>query len=207
VTTRTITRNGRDWAWPEYDTELIKVFDQVKDINAILPHVKHDGLAIQAGGACGVWPYYLRKDFTQVVTFEPDLLNFQCLQMNLLGVDVKAYHAALGAQRGWATVQRWHTERTNAGAGYIMPGGEIPVLAIDDLRLRFCDLLLLDVEGSEANVLLGAYLTLMECRPTVVIEEKALPQGGGHYLAARKFLESIGYKEAAKVHRDVVFKC
>jgi FkbM family methyltransferase len=129
--------------------------------------------------------------------------------MNLAGIDVEAYHAALGAQRGWATVQRWTTERTNAGAGYTTPGGEIPVVSIDDLRLRFCNLILLDVEGAEADVLLGAYLTIQRFRPTIVIEEKHLPQdcGPDDHLEARRFLQRIGYREVAQIHRDVVFRC
>ena len=204
----TINQQGMEWFWPEYDTELIKVFDQADDINAILPHVKYDGAVLQAGGACGVWPFRLREHFTKVITFEPDPLNYECLRLNLAGMDIQAYQAALGAQRGWATVQRWHTERTNAGAGYVMPGGEIPVVAIDDLRLSFCDLLLLDVEGSELDVLLGAYLTLERCRPVVVIEEKALPQNqDSDHRQARWFLQRMGYKEAARIHRDVVFTC
>ena len=153
-----------------------------------------------------MWPFYLREHFTKVVTFEPDPLNCGCLCLNTAGMGIEAYQSALGAQRGWAKVQRWTTERTNAGAGYVVPGGEIPVIAIDDLRLRFCDLLLLDVEGSELDVLLGAYLTIQKSRPVVVIEEKKLPQGGD-YLAPRRFLESMGYQEAVKIHRDVVFTC
>jgi hypothetical protein len=82
MTFKTITRRGRDWLWPAYDTELIKVFDQVDDIDKILEYCPNRRVAIQAGGACGVWPWRLAQEFETVITFEPDWVNFQCLSVN-----------------------------------------------------------------------------------------------------------------------------
>jgi len=204
---KTIEKKCHAWWWPEYDTELIKVFDDVDDIEAIVRHTRETMVCVQAGGACGVWPFYLRQKFHTVYTFEPDATNFECLTRNLEGVPgIEAHNAALGSQRGFCHIRRDAGERTNAGAGYIEPGGVVPVVAIDEMRLVFCDLIQLDIEGGELDALLGAYLTIQRFRPVIVIEEKRLPQCDDH-LAARGFLERMGYKERGRIHRDVIFTC
>lgn len=214
MTTKTVERFGRSWRWPEYDTELIKVFDQVNDIGLILNGTPGRDVAIQAGGACGVWPDRLLEDFDCVMTFEPDLINFECLVKNVRrdSGHLWAYNAALGEHRGACEIVRHMTEKTNAGAGFVGDpmacGVHIPVVSIDEVmthqHISACDLICLDVEGSEASALFGAYLTIMQFRPTIVIEEKQLPQGGDH-LAARRLLQSWGYQERAAIHRDVIF--
>lgn len=217
MNTRTIIKRRRPWAWPDYDTELIRVFDQVDDLDIIVSYCTRRKVAIQAGGACGVWPYYLAEHFDWVNTFEPDVLNFHCLKANLggelyfkLGKSyVDAFHAALGARRGFCRVRHHPSEENNAGAGYIEPGGRVPVITIDDLDLHACDLVQLDVEGAEVDALLGGYMTIRAYQPTIVIEEKQLPQdqAPADHLRARKLLESWGYRERDRVHRDVIFTC
>lgn len=57
--------DGKTWHWVEKDKELIKVIGQVKDIRKALEHLtnsKRRGV-IQAGGALGVWPWYLAQEF------------------------------------------------------------------------------------------------------------------------------------------------
>lgn len=209
-----IHRRNRDWFWPEYDTELIKVFDQVDDIDQILNHCSDRGFAIQAGGACGVWPDRLLQEFETVLTFEPDAVNYECLTSNVRrdAGHLWAYWAALGEGRDVCEIVRHFSESTNAGAGYVGAarggGVHVPVVSIDEVfthqRFTVCDLICLDVEGAEFSVLVGGYLTIMEHKPTIVIEEKKLPQGGD-YLAARRLLESWGYRQRAAIHRDVIF--
>lgn len=216
---KTIRRYGREWAWPDYDTKLLQVFDEVHDIDIILGYVHGHGgsQCVQAGGACGVWPQTLLGHFAEVHTFEPDAQNYACLSQNVDRLEwhgdtchkMHTYNAALGAVRGVGTIKRHETEQTNAGAGYVQAGDDFPVVTIDDLRLTNCALIQLDIEGSERDALLGAYFTLYRQRPVVVIEEKHLPQEHhpDDHLRARRFLEQMGYKERARIHRDVVFSC
>lgn len=205
---KTITREGREWAWPEYDTELIRVFDQYRDIDTIVKHCSQRRMAVQAGGAMGVWPWYLAQKFGHVYTFEADHYNYMCLARNVDGIEnVTAVHCALTHQPRLFHIERHVTEQTNAGAGYVRPGGEIAGMRLDDALSSSnvpCDLLCLDVEGAEGDVLLGADAIIRHWRPVVVIEEKELPQGIA--INARSILEDFGYTERARIHRDVVFK-
>lgn len=201
-----IVRRGRAWVWPAYDTGLIRAFDTVDDIDAILPHVAGRGLCVQAGGACGVWPARLCELFERVVTFEPDPTNCDCLQANA-GRAI-AVNAALGDKPGRTAIIRHPSLTLNAGAGYAdWADGPVRVVTLDGEGLidRAIDLLLLDVEGAEYKALLGGRERIAADRPVVVIEEKPLPQGGDH-LAARRLLESWGYREVGSVHRDVIFR-
>jgi FkbM family methyltransferase len=201
---KVITKRGRAWRWPEYDTELIKVFDQVDDIDTILEYCPKRRGAIQAGGACGVWPDRLSQSFETVYTFEPDPINFNCLATNAPGV-IK-FQCALADDFEGTYLDRHETEKTNAGAAYCSTHtGPVPTIRIDNVFPFFaCDLIQLDIEGYEATALRGARKTIDICKPTVVIEEKPLPQGGDH-LAARRLLESWGYRERERIHRDVIF--
>jgi FkbM family methyltransferase len=204
MTFKTITRRGRDWLWPAYDTELIKVFDQVDDIDTILKYCPNRRVAIQAGGACGVWPDRLSQSFETVYTFEPDPINFMCLAYNVFGAT--KFQCALANDSQGTHITRHATEKTNAGATYCSGNsGPVPTVRIDDVLPFFgCDLIQFDIEGYEAEALHGARNMIDICEPTIVIEEKPLPQGGDH-LAARRLLESWGYRERERIHRDVIF--
>ena len=77
--------------------------------------------------------------------------------------------------------------------------GTIPVIAIDTLNLRSCDLIQLDIEGGEYNALLGAVETIKEFKPVICLEwfenqEKLL-----------SILNSLGYKEVADLKSDRIF--
>ena len=202
-----ITRDGRQWTWPKEDQKLLQVFDQHKDINFILDYVTDFTRCIQAGGACGVWPYYLSQHFGQVYTFEPEVINFQCLSDNTAECDnVTKQRVALGVGSCGISMHRDGFEDHNCGAWYAKIGGGIPMVSIDSLNLESVGLVQLDIEGFEKMALLGGLKTIERCSPVIVIEEKPLPQIKDA-LAARRLLNSIGYTEKARIHRDVIFTC
>lgn len=195
-----INRMGRDWSWPDFDTQLIRVFDQVCDVEEAL-EISGRRTVIQAGGAVGVWPWYLSQRFEQVVTFEPNEVNFHHLQQN--APDVIAYHGALGKEAG--SVSLTNGEKDNAGTWYVSGEGQIPMTTIDSFGFSDVDLICLDVEGHELAALEGAANTLDRCRPVVMLEEKPLPHmRRGEHTKAREFLESLGYRVHAHIHRDVI---
>ena len=203
MTTTTIERDGREWLWPADDEKLIQVFDQCSDIGHILNYTPHPGgVCVQAGGACGVWPYYFSVHFDTVYTFEPHPVNFECLAHN--APHAIKFQAALGDLRQPVSLKLHESERHNAGAWYCTHDGDIPTLRIDDLNLQRCDLIQLDVEGWEAAALRGAFRTVMLHRPVVVIEEKQLPQNCSTGNA-RELLQGWGYIERQRIHRDVLF--
>lgn len=202
-----IERDDRQWYWPDDDTKLIQVFDQVNDIDLIMQYVENRSVCIQAGGACGVWPRRFSELFSQVITFEPVAENYQCLKENIKDTsNIVTFNLALSNAKGSGGMLLHESEKGNAGAWYLSKSGTgTHTIAIDDLHLLECGLIQLDVEGAEREVIEGAAHTIKACKPTIVIEEKKLPQQPGSHLEARELLQSMGYKQAATIHRDVVF--
>lgn len=166
-------------------------------------------VCVQAGGACGVWPYRYAQLFEQVYTFEPVEENFNCLfenTMDLMNVDTFAY--ALSDKKQYGNMVLDKSEEGNSGAYFYQPGyGIACTMTLDSIALSRCDLLQLDVEGHELEALNGAAETIKRCRPTIVLEEKPLPQMNRDHRAARRYIEAIGYREFGAIHRDVVFQC
>jgi len=195
-----------DWAWPDNDTGLCKVFDQVNDIDRIIKYVANPRICIQAGGACGVWPYRFAQLFNHVHTFEPFYSNYEYLVKNIEGIDnITAYNCALSDKNESGTMEFDKTEINNIGAAFFKPGiGDVRTKTIDSLHVK-ADLIQLDVEGYELEALTGAIDTIIKNRPVIVIEEKKLPQVKRDFKLARYFIEDLGYREVDRIHRDVIF--
>lgn len=195
--------NG-DW-WPRGDVECrasIEAFSS--DVDAIIKHVEHAGVCIQAGGNVGMWPKKLAGLFDSVYTFEPDNANFQCLCRNVPELNVIKMQAILGSRRGLVKLA---TTRHNCGAHFVDGNGIIPTLRIDDLGLDACDLIQLDVEGFEYSALLGAGKTIDKFKPVIVCEEKGLGEKFGiSDEAIGVFLGVFGYEVVERLNRDVVYK-
>jgi FkbM family methyltransferase len=217
--------NGKRWKWPAKDEKLLQVNDWVNDLDVAVLAMRKAGrdckIAIQGGGACGVWPVALAEHFEMIFTFEPDLLNYWCLSANVSHLPTKIFPAnfALGENPGTVVTKSPPTEKNNTGAYYTVPatiaeiegGLSVPQITIDSMEINGCDLLCLDIEGREVEALRGAYKTIDEFRPFVMIEEKPLPQmGKGKDVAhvageAKEWLEKIhGYKVIREVHRDLI---
>lgn len=196
-------RRERHLYWPATDVECAAViWKSLDDLDGVLSLCPGRTLAVQAGGNCGVWARHLAALFGRVVTFEPDPLNFACLVMNTVQMPVTAYPAALGEGHGWCDLER---KTNNAGAHQVTEGSLFPVMALDVLRLPACDLLYLDIEGSEPAALRGAMETIRAYRPVIAFEEKGLSERLGDPLgAAEDLLMEEGYQVVARPGRDVV---
>jgi len=208
-------RRERGLLWPDYDKRCAEVtFDEMAElVPSVMLHVKGNRLAVQAGGNCGQMPRMLAERFGTVYTFEPDHRNFVALTVNTAELpNVFRYQAALGRSdtdlRGLGDGDGRYPG-SNCGALY-MDGkafGWIPTLTVDGLNLPGCDLLALDIEGGEAQAILGASWTIQRYRPVVVIEDKGLGKRlyGEEAGSARALLEGVhGYREVAKIRNDFV---
>lgn len=197
------TRKERDMHWPASDRECAAViWNSLDDLDGVVPLCRGRSLVVQAGGNCGVWARHLAGLFDRVVTFEPDPLNFACLVLNTAGTNVTAFPAALGDRHGWCDLDR---KRGNAGAHTVRAGGSYPVMAVDSLGLPACDLLYLDIEGSEPAALRGALDTIRRFRPVIAFEEKGLSvQQGSPAGSSEALLLGEGYRVVARPARDVV---
>lgn len=196
------------WAWPDGDVKLLQVFDQVDNLNNVMQHVPKGRrrLAVQAGGACGIWPLRLSQLFAQVHTFEPNPDNYRCLVENVRGADGAISHRLAGLASARYSIAVKEGEPCNAGAGYIVPDerSQVYAVTIDSLGLHACDLIQLDVEGAELDALRGGEFTIRKYRPVVCLESKQLPHMRVDAGAAIQFLESLGYVRVGGVERDVI---
>jgi FkbM family methyltransferase len=196
--------DNTDWMMPADDHKSehwLHVAPQDVDfmIPLILDHVKDTKCCIQAGGAVGVWPTRLAQYFDSVISFEPEPVNYKCLEWNTRDVDnLKCVNAALGVD-GFVRMDRTEGEKHNCGAFYVVEGGDIPVMSIDGLDIN-PSLIYLDIEGSEYNALQGALDTIDRCHPVIGLECKFKRYGGDPI----KMLKGLGYKEIAKYKNDIL---
>lgn len=205
-----IQRNGV--FYPDYDERFQRFHpgELERDIPFFLANVPGRTCVIQAGGAVGMYPITLAQHFRRVHTWEPDPLNWACLQANLEAWDcfgrVRAWHGGLGAQNGWGEMTR--PEPTNCGANAMTVGGDIPVYAIDSLTLRgHIDAIWLDIEGMELAALKGAEQTIRDYSPVIVTEENG---NGAKYGVGpcdiEDYLATLGYEVESGVGNDRYYR-
>lgn len=189
-----------DWYFGPYFARGNDCFEAY-NLTVGLSHVKRNRCAVDGGSHVGSWARELSKSFGRVLAFEPQADNHECAKLNLAGLEnVRLYRAALGDKPGRASLDPGN----NSGCWHIADGEDVSVVALDGLCIEDLDYLKLDVEGYEWHALEGARETIERCRPVVHIEEKKLPHS---YDApsARSLLEGMGYREAARAMRDVIF--
>jgi len=193
----------QEWIFPASDTRSCKSFiegpgDLDTAIPLLLPHLKGRRICIQAGGCLGIWPLRLAQLFDRVITFEPEPTNYYCLQMNTAHLNnVETHNAALG-QRSGGSVHMTLTDTGNSGAHYALPGGDIPVVCIDDLGLDDVDLIYLDVEGYESQALRGATETITRCKPVIGVEDKQLHRLHKSISGAQLLVKEFKYKSIGR---------
>lgn len=173
-------RCERGLLWPAYDTRCAEVtFHETAENMALIREnvpAQRRRVAVQAGGNCGQLVRPLAAAFEVVHTFEPDPRNFLALTFNTAEYhNVFRFQAALDQTAGYAVSLANGDDRypdSNCGALYVASAGNIPVMKLDSLELPICDLIMLDVEGSEARALDGAYGTIRRCQPVIIFENK-----------------------------------
>lgn len=190
--------------WPATDKECRPaVMDQYLDADIAIKLCTAKNIVIQAGGNCGVWARYLSGHFKTVYTFEPDIINFLCLNLNVPNENVIRMQAALGDK---ARPVGMITTPENVGAHRVEgKGGAIPVLRIDDLRLPDLNFLQLDIEGYEYFALHGAIHTIDAYKPVIMIEDKGHHKKYGiERSSLTDLFDNLGYIPRKKINRDLI---
>jgi FkbM family methyltransferase len=168
------------WLWPMSDRERLQRWfrDGPGDLDAalpmLLPHLKDRRTVVQAGGCVGIWPVRLSQFFSTVRTFEPEPVNFSCLEANTAHLaNVIPVCAALGelekrVSMVWPEMGR---KAGNPGTFHVGDGSDAAMMTIDSLELDDCDLIYLDIEGYEVAALRGAAETIERCSPVIGVED------------------------------------
>ena len=161
-------RNG--WWWPKTDQRCWEYMQTHPDVpEKIVGYLPQDRrrVLVQAGGNCGYYPKKYSQLFDRVYTFEPDWLNFHCLNLNVPEQNVVKIQSCVGNQHQTVGLK---IKSINRGKNFVDGVGHYPVFCIDDLALDACDAIQLDIEGYEYFALLGAQKTIARHQPLVVVE-------------------------------------
>jgi len=200
------------WHWPENDFKSFNIFETVYEIDEWIDLCKGRECAVQAGANMGIWPLRMSQLFSQVISFEPNPIVYDCAVNNVypFASNVKIYNRALSDVEKMVHVELVKGNEGNYGAGYIVDGGDVQAMRIDDLYLENCDLLCLDIEGAELDALKGAEETIKEYRPLVVVEDKPMQHMtlfNRNVGAMGGWLSQFGYKKVGRVHWDDIYAC
>lgn len=148
-----------------------------------------------------MWPLRLAQVFDQVITFEPEAVNYACLLHNTIGVrNIYPINCALGSNPSKKVRMGLEPKMIgHCGAWQVMDDGDIPVVRIDDLNRDDVDLIYLDVEGSEYDAIAGASRTIESCRPVIGLENKGFNRRYNNGASAVDMLISQhGYRVLCK---------
>jgi len=163
------------------------------------------GVAVDVGAHVGLFSFWMVRDFTQVIAFEPVERHRECWAANVPRRPQDVLHAcALGATEGAVALQA--VTPTSSGGSYVAGPGLIPLRTLDSFSLPAIDLLKIDTEGYEREVVKGGRETLRRCRPTCIVEQR--PKQVARYkqapLEAIRFLQRLGAEVTWTDHRDYV---
>ena len=202
----TIKEGG--WYWPADDMHSFK--EQKKNLDlydAIAPYLRGNKMMIQAGGNCGLLLNTFVDKFETIYTFEPESLNFYCLNQNVTSENVIKMQACLGYERTPVNVKHLDNWK-DIGGSHVSGAGKIPMISIDSLNLDGCDLIQLDVEGYELNALIGAKETVLKYKPVICVEfyEPWAARYGNTCSQLEDFILSLGYTRSETVYnQDNIF--
>lgn len=202
---REIEKCGRYWCPKGRDDAWRKYFARAIDMNPAINRCEHKRLVVQAGGNIGAWPVYLSQKFDEVITFEPETMNFQCLKRNVEQFpNIEAYNMALGDV---ACEVELKLAKSLGGHHLTRKPGSTPVVTLDSFLLDDLDYLMLDIEGWEYEALLGARESIEKFHPVIQIENRGHGVKKGTGKALKDILSILpGYKQTITVHRDVVLE-
>jgi FkbM family methyltransferase len=164
--------------------------------------------AIQAGGHVGLWPLELSKHFAEVYTFEPHPDLFLCLVRNVPS-NVIPINAVLGRTPGTAP---FLARGGTGGVSCVSPAVtkdtiNVARVVVDDLALDACDLIVLDIEGSELEALLGAKNTIEKFSPVLHLEVWNSMEKNklGRTEDLFALLDLWGYRQVGETGKDRIY--
>lgn len=130
-----------------------------------------------------------------ITCFEPlgasaDILTKNLPEATIYRMGLASSPGEMGVEQNLMTIKgQPGVYCANAGATELIPGKGVKVDTLDNIGLKACDLMKLDVEGMEAEVLKGAVETLKRLRPMIYAEANLMVQ----FMDMIEVLTPLGY--------------
>ena len=214
-------RKVYDWFLPDYDQhyeEWMQINNETSyqrlQREYALNQVKNFKTAIDIGGNIGFWSRDFCDRFENVIIFEPDASNIECLETNLSNKQNYVLHkVGLGSKEETKTFYKSLT--TSGGHSFFrdqvfekeVEESQLQIKRLDDYGYKDVGLIKIDTQGSEYDILLGGQQTLLsnDCVVNIEIEHKNKAQREkGHHIIS--LLNSLGYYEYGRSRKkEVVF--
>ena len=194
-----------------YFSQSVQVGDkrlyQPQHIDRCFYHIKNrKHTAIDVGGHCGFWSFYLGGNFKKVYAFEPVEIFRECFKKNIPHGNVELLPVALGNENGFVSM---NVELENTGATHVSSNtndlNKVELKKLDDYELTDVDFIKIDVEGYENQVVLGAKETLLRNKPIIIVEQKGFSDRFNEtQFGAIDTLKSYGAKVIDQVVKDYI---
>ena len=194
-----------------YFSQSVQVGDkrlyQPQHIDRCFHHIKNrKHTAIDVGGHCGFWSFYLGGNFKKVYAFEPVEIFRECFKKNIPHGNVELLPVALGNENGFVSM---NVELENTGATHVSSNtndlDKVELKKLDDYELTDVDFIKIDVEGYENQVVLGAKETLLRNKPIIIVEQKGFSDRFNEtQFEAVDTLKSYGAKVIDQVVKDYI---
>jgi len=194
-----------------YFSKSIQVGDkrlyQPQHIDRCFHHIKNrKHTAIDVGGHCGFWSFYLGENFKKVYAFEPVEIFRECFKKNIPHKNVELLPVALGNENGFVSM---NVELENTGATHVSNKtdglNKVELKKLDDYEFNDIDFIKIDVELYENQVVLGAKETLLRNKPIIIVEQKGFSDRFNEtQFEAIDTLKSYGAKVIDLVVKDYI---
>ena len=194
------------------DTHLSRWIEEDKRLDAdryglaelVLKLIPEGSVVVDAGASLGDHAALYATKAELVHAFEPQPESFACLVENCSGLSVRMYNCGLSDSKADLTIAK----SGNVGASQIAAGGDVPikVVSLDSFGLSPA-LIKWDVEGHEVRALRGARLTILRCRPIMVMEvhQSGLAAAGFTIRDLWQELRWLEYPRCADIRTGAAF--
>jgi FkbM family methyltransferase len=215
-----MTKFIHGWHFPDHEVHLVdwvaangglvlngrKSYQGSKQLLA-MRHCRSFHTAVDVGAHIGFFSYNLAQRFEVVHAFEPVAEHRECFAKNVTADEVVLHDCALGAAPGWVSMS---VTPGSSGDSKVASGQEVTdsthMRTLDSFNIRNVDFIKVDCEGYEENVLRGAEQTILQWKPTIIVEQKRemATRFGLQPLGAVEYLKGLGYKQVAEHGGDFV---
>lgn len=211
-----MTKFIHGWHFPDHEVHLVdwvekngnlilngrKSYQGQKQLLA-MRHCRSFHTAVDVGAHIGFFSFNLAQRFEVVHAFEPVAEHRECFAKNVRAEEVVLHDCALGAAEAACDMQ---VTDGSSGDSKVAPGLSVAMRTLDSFGIRNVDFIKVDCEGYEENVLRGAEQTILQWKPTIIVEQKRemASRFGLQPLGAVEYLKGLGYKQAAEHGGDYV---